>query len=369
MEQHPIDKGAVNANKAICFFISSISEAGGTGRVCALIANELVERGYNVTILSFYGKDTFFKLHSAVKTVMLFNRQYAFKLMLPYVVFKIRKQLLKIKPDILINVDTALFPYSHYSSLGMKIKNVAWEHFNFNVTLNAQVRKFGRQLAAKNAACIVTLTEKDKQNWLNNLICKGPVIAINNPSSFRSGAIDFDKKENIALAVGRLTYQKGFERLIDTWSIIKEKAPAGWKLCIVGSGELKTNLQDQIERLLLNSDIEIIPATSQIQEYYLNASIYCMTSLFEGFPMVLLEAQNYGLPLVSFDCETGPAEIIRDNGFLVKDNDKEAFANAVLKLINSKELRQEMGERSLQNAKNYTIDSIINHWIALFNSI
>jgi hypothetical protein len=132
------------ANKnRICFLISSISQAGGTGRVCAIISNKLAQLGYDVTIISFFGEHSYFALEQNVKTEMLFKRRYPFKFILPFVILKLRSVIKKAKPDFLINVDTALFPYSYYSSLGLKFKNIAWEHFNFNVTLNASIRVYG----------------------------------------------------------------------------------------------------------------------------------------------------------------------------------------------------------------------------------
>ena len=358
------------ANKnRICFLISSISQAGGTGRVCAIISNKLAQLGYDVTVVSFFGEHSYFALEHTVKTQMLFQRRYPFKLILPYVVIKLRSVIKKAKPDFLINVDTALFPYSYYSSLGLKFKNIAWEHFNFNVTLNAGIRVYGRKLAAKYAACVITLTEKDKQNWLQNLHCQAPVVAVSNPSPFGVEEIDFSRKQKIVIAVGRLTHQKGFDRLIQIWNSVLTSVPDGWELHIVGSGELEGALKSQIKSFNLTSSVHIIPANNHIQTNYDTASIYCMTSNYEGFPMVLLEAQNFGLPLISFDVETGPAEIIKDNGFLIKDGDNNAFADALLELIKNEEKRIEMGQKSLKYADNYLVDNVIKHWIKLFNHL
>ncbi|MDB5110381.1 MAG: putative glycosyltransferase, partial [Mucilaginibacter sp.] len=165
--------------KKICFFISSISQAGGTGRVCTNIANKLSELGYEVTILSMYGKTPFFELSPDITVVAAFNKKYNFKLFLPYTIFRLRRKITTINPDILINVDSALFLYSLVSGLGVRFKNIVWEHFNFNVTLNSKVRIVSRRLAALFSDAIVTLTHTDKNNWEKNLNCKAPIFIIN----------------------------------------------------------------------------------------------------------------------------------------------------------------------------------------------
>lgn len=357
--------------KNICFFISSINKTGGTERVCISIANKLSQLGYRVTILSMYGKEPFFKVDSKVSLIQVYQNKYPFKLFLPLVILTLRSKISKIKPDVLINVDTAMFIYSFVSALGLKLKNVVWEHFNFNSALNSKVRVIARRLAARYSNAIITLTQKDNNNWRHQLDCKAPLITIHNPSPFSNLSGYSQIKNLIVLSVGRLTYQKGFDRLLDVWEIVQNNNYLSWKLHIVGSGELKEQLKQKIEDLKLNNSVKLFPATDQIETHYQTASIYCMTSRFEGFPMVLLEAQSFGLPLVSFDCETGPSEIIKnnENGILVKNGDQEAMAKSLMLLIDTPEKRLATEKKAYENSLQYNIDIIIKSWINLFDTL
>lgn len=353
--------------KKICFFISSITLTGGTERVCSLIANKLSQLGYQVTILSMYGETSFFKLEENVKVVSVFQKKYAFKLFLPVVIFKLRKSIKTINPDILINADSALYIYSLVCSYGFDFKNIVWEHFTFHVSLNTIVRGFSRKLAAKYSDAIITLTHKDNDNWKSNLSCKAPIYTINNPLPFNNSAYEDNLRKSTILSVGRLSFEKGFDRLIDVWNTIKSHGYQDWELHIVGSGELKQNLEHQIHTLNLGNSVKLLSATNKIEAHYQHASIYCMTSRFEGFGMVLIEAQSFGLPVVSYNCEAGPSEIISsENGILVQDGDKQALENALIFLIDHKEIRLKMGEKAFENSSNYNIDEIIKKWIKLF---
>jgi glycosyltransferase involved in cell wall biosynthesis len=354
--------------KKICFFISSISLPGGTERVCTEIATQLSKLGYQVTILSMFGSKPFFELNSAVNLVSVFEEKRNLKPILPYVVLRLRTKITRISPEVLINVDSALFLYSHTALIGLGIKKVVWEHFNFNASLNASVRVFARRLAAKYSDAIITLTNKDKTTWTTRLTCKVPVFTINNPSPFTPSKNKCDNGAQTVISVGRLTSQKGFDRLLDAWQIVKTRlASNDWDLKIIGSGESKQDLEQRINRLNISSSVKLLPQTNDIQQYYKQASIYCMASRFEGFPMVLLEAQAFGLPLVSYDCETGPSEIINsENGLLVRNGDKYALANALVRLMTSEKERQTMSAKSLKNSENYSIDVIIRNWTQLF---
>ncbi|MGI4751219.1 MAG: glycosyltransferase family 4 protein [Janthinobacterium lividum] len=353
--------------KKICFFISSITLTGGTERVCSVIANKLSQLGYQVIILSMYGEKPFFELEENVKVISVFRQKHTFKLFLPIVILKLRKSIKTINPDVLINADSALYIYSLVAGFRFTFKNIVWEHFNFHVSLNTIVRGFSRKLAAKYSDAIITLTHKDNNNWKRNLSCKAPVYTINNPLPFNNSTYNDNLRKPVVLSVGRLTFQKGFDRLIDVWNLLKSNGYQDWELHIVGSGELKENLVHQIDTLNLAGSVKLISATDKIEEHYKQASIYCMTSRFEGFGMVLIEAQSFGLPVVSYDCEAGPSEIINsENGILVEDGDKQALVNALTYLMVHEEVRLKIGVKAFENSSNYNIDVIIKKWLNLF---
>jgi glycosyltransferase involved in cell wall biosynthesis len=356
--------------RKICFFISSLSSAGGTERVCTEIANKLSTLGFSVTVLSMYSGEPFFKLGKNVGYFFVNEDKSFSKVLIPATVFKLRQRLKIITPDVLVNVDSALFIYSAVAGVGLKIKNLVWEHFNYKAANYSLARRLSRKFASNYSNGIITLTQADNINWKKSTFCKTPVFTINNPSPVDAGVDHQIKKKQIVLAVGRLNHQKGFDLLLDAWYIVNSTM-SDWELHIVGSGDLKGKLEEKINTLGLTPSVKLIPATPSIYQYYSEAGIYCLSSRFEGFPMVLLEAQAFGLPIVSFDCETGPAEIIKHNetGLLVKNGDTKALAEALASLIADEATRVAMGANALKNALNYSLESIIIQWQKLLSTV
>ncbi|MBX7490432.1 glycosyltransferase [Helicobacter turcicus] len=179
--------------------------------------------------------------------------------------------------------------------------------------------------------------------------------------------------QKIVLGVGRLEEQKCFSRLIDIWSfVMQEDALKEWKLHIVGDGHLKPQIEAKIEALGLCNSVVLKPFTKEIEKEYLNASIYVMSSLFEGLPMVLLEASSFGLPCVAFDVKTGPRDVIEDkrNGFLIEDNACWEFAEKLKFLMQDRNLREAMGRESKRITKEkFSKEIIMQQWIELFAKI
>ncbi|EAJ0434523.1 glycosyltransferase family 4 protein, partial [Campylobacter coli] len=183
-----------------------------------------------------------------------------------------------------------------------------------------------------------------------------------------------DLSQKIVLSVGRMTLEdeKGFLRLIDIWKIVqKDENYKEWKLHIVGDGLLKEELQNKIKVKNLESSIVIRPFTKEIEKQYLQASIYAMTSLHEGFPMVLVEVGSYGVPLVSFDINTGPSDIIENkkSGFLIEDGNLQEFADKICLLMDNENLRKQMGQNAKEKIQNeFSKEIIMQKWIKLINS-
>lgn len=171
----------------------------------------------------------------------------------------------------------------------------------------------------------------------------------------------------ILLNCGRLTADKRQLLLLKIWAKISDKN--GWSLLIVGSGEEKKNLEKFIDENQLNNSVRLIPAQKNIEELYQNSSCFVFTSRYEGFGLVLLEAMSYGLPCISFDCPSGPRDIINNNksGFLVKNNDVEEFENKIIQLINmSKSDLLTFGNNAYNFANSWNNDFILKKWKSLF---
>lgn len=354
----------------ICILINDLNNRAGTERSATLIANSLAEHGYDVSILSFVDVvEPGYKINDKIKIINLGVKCKNNKTGYIKIVKAIRSLVIKEKFDVFIEAEVYNRLFTTLAMRGTKTKVITWEHFNFFVTLNRKERKFARWLAAKYSDAIVTLTEKDKLNYLNNLKCTAIVENIANTLVYYPERFSNLESKKV-LAVGRFNYQKGFDVLIEVWNKSKMK-DRGWILEIVGDGEEKTKIEDLIKKYNLSNSIKLSPATNKIEEKYLEANLYAMTSRFEGFPMVLIEALSFGLPVVSFDCQTGPSELIKDgeNGYLIEDKDIDTFAERLNIISEDSQILKQMGLYARESIKNLDIKYISEKWINLLERI
>lgn len=351
--------------KRICFLIGNLDDSGGTERVATLIANELVKMNYNVSLISLAGgRYPFFELDDNIRTHSLYSNKVSFKTNFFGVVYKLRNFVKNNEIDSLVVVDSISCIFTVPALYGLKINHICWEHFNFNVNLGAKSRDLGRRLAARYCDYVVTLTKRDKQLWeqgLKNI--KARIIPISNPTPYENTNHTPSLEYKTVLAMGRLTYQKGFDLLIDAWALVCENN-SDWTLRIVGSGEDENDLKIQTKSLGIENRVDFLSATKDVKKYYTTSSFYCLSSRFEGLPMVLLEAQAFGLPIVSFDCDTGPSEVVSHgkNGFLVKEPNIINLSQSILKLIDSEYLYHKMIANTRSSSKTFSKDMIIEKW-------
>lgn len=212
----------------------------------------------------------------------------------------------------------------------------------------------------------VVLTEEDKKYWGNmpNISVIGNAAL---PMSLKS-----DCTPRRVIAVGRLDYQKAFDRLIDAWEIVKkDKASDGWRLDIFGQGEWRDMLNDMIEKKGLSASAAVNAPTADIAAEYAASSILAMTSHYEGFPMVMVEAMSAGLPVVTFGYKCGPRDIVTPgtDGIIVPDGDTAAFAAGLLKLMADDSLRQRMGQAAAGVVNRYSEARVMGQWMSLFENI
>jgi glycosyltransferase involved in cell wall biosynthesis len=175
-----------------------------------------------------------------------------------------------------------------------------------------------------------------------------------------------DTRSKVVVSAGRFRYQKGFDRLIQAWALVAQTHP-DWKLRIYGEGSVEEELRGLIAELGLEESAELMAFTPELPDRLAASGFYVMSSRFEGFPVVLLEAMACGLPVVSFDCPTGPAELIShgEDGFLVPDGDVEGLAAAINEMIELGEGRKALGEAALAKAARYTLPSTARRWESL----
>lgn len=371
----------------ILYCIAGTRHSGGMERVLANKANWLVSHGYEVVIVTTdqEGDKPFFPLDERIECYDLAieyeennGKSFLNKLIhYPIKQYRHRKRLAallkQVKPDITISMfcnDVSFLPkikdgskkvleihFSKFKRLQYGRKGL-WRMADRyrNKQEEKQVRQFDR---------FVVLTEEDKSYWgaIPN------IEVIPNARTFNSTNTATLNTKRI-IAVGRYTYQKGFERLIEAWNLICRQYP-DWHLDIIGDGEDRLQLQKLIEHYNIGAHITLCPPTKDMDTVYRSASLVAMSSRYEGLPMILLEAQAYGLPIVSFACKCGPADVVTDgvDGFLVSEGDIEALANKLTTVIKDDALRQQMGRAARNNSKRYEEEVIMKKWETLFHRL
>lgn len=219
----------------------------------------------------------------------------------------------------------------------------------------------------KNIDQTVLLTNEDKElHWKG----KNKVNVIPNPIIFQSPYPPSTTKEKKVIAAGRLVYQKNFSSLIRAWKQVAEKHP-DWILEIYGEGALKIELESLITELNLKRHVFLKGKTTDIFKVMSNSSIYVLSSIYEGLPLVIIEAMSCGLPVISYTCPCGPKDVIEDekDGFLVNVNDEIELAKKINILIENEKLRKQMSDAAIIKANKYNIDNITSKWMKLFTKL
>lgn len=354
--------------KKICFVTANLNNDGGTERVGIELANYLALKGYKVVFVNITGGDKpFFDLHSSIKNISLFNSSGRILYRTPLIIYKLRKILKSEKVDVVIDIEAMKTLFTLPAVIGLKIKHICWEHLNFK-NVGHPGRRIARQLAALHCDYIVTLTERDKNNWLNGTKHHSQVVVIPNPLPFKPQYITRDKVNKTVLAVGRLGYVKGYDLLLEAWTQVVDIMP-DWHLIILGEGEERENLERIISDKNIKDSVSLPGRSSDVTSYYINSDILCLSSRFEGLPMVLIEALAYGLPVVSFDCENGPAEILSDTGStLVPQGNINQLALSLVDMMKDDELRKSVSFKSVNKSREYEPSKIVNKWVDLIES-
>lgn len=361
---------------------------GGIGRVLTDRINYLVEK-YNyevyVVIMNQEDKQLYYPLNQKINIIDLkinykFKAQNIFINLLGKIYknkiykHKVKELIKKYEPDFLISMgelDTFFIPSLKKNNLKVireyhfnKGHRLYKKNCNFIIKLkNKLVTKYEEYILKKYDQIIV-LTNEDKKKWNNEKI-----KVIPNPLPFSSTQCSLVENKKI-ISVGRLEEQKGYDILINVWKIVSKQYP-NWILEIYGEGSLRKELQNKINKLGLEKTLLLKGAVRDIQEKYLESSIYVMTSRYEGFGMVLIEAMECGLPVISFDCPCGPKDIINDNedGYLIEFGNVEKMAKKIGILIKNEEKRKIFGKNAKKNVQRFSQEKIIKKWIEIFKEL
>lgn len=350
----------------IAYLIHSLHRGGGMERVLGLKAGLLAAR-HEVYIITAAqkGRPDAFPLHPGVKRVdlghsELFRTAYRKSL---------DKCLREIKPDVTVSLcGKDIFVLPRLTDGSKKVGEFHFSHDKYllkygrNPISILRTKRLEKAAAALDA--FVVLTKEDRERWVSAV---PGVRQIYNPLTFSStAAAPLSGKR--AVAIGRLVPQKRFGDAIKAWAAVAGKYP-DWTLDIFGEGKERPYLEKLISASGLEGKVRLMGTTSRIRDELLQSSFILMSSSYEGFPMVLLEAAACGVPMVSYNCPSGPAEIIADgkNGFLVPSGDISALADACGRIISMD--RTPLGIASLETARNFSPEAIVSRWEKLFEEL
>lgn len=372
----------------IVYVIGYIHGWGGIERVLATKANYLVENGHDVSFVKIYRNhdQPFFHFDPRIKFYELnfdFDNQRGLKKKLLFnsnktlFVKKLNELNLEIRPDITISTFCKYSRYVYKCTDGSK--KVIERHFakykRNQIFVKLDKLPFGKNISylyrwndyqlVKHFDKFSVLTEEDKEDWgkLPN------IVAIPNPITFVPKSTSPCTAKRV-IAMGRISKQKQYGDMLEIWKKVV-KAHPDWILSIYANGGKIEDLKKLATELSIAKNVEIFPITSSVENELTESSIYLLSSKYEGFPLVLLEAMRCGLPVVSYACKCGPRDMIKEgeDGFLINPGDKNNFAEKIKILIENEEKRKEMGQNATINIQRYSVDKVMKLWINLFKEL
>ena len=381
----------MNKKIKIAYCIPSLYYPSGMERVLTLKANYFAEHfGYEIHIILTAGKDKepYYKLYPSITLHQLdinYDEMYGRSLWKRISGYWNKQQLFmkrlndclcEIRPDITISLLRRDINFINKMKDGsIKLGEIHFNKSNYREFSDNRLPAFVQHCVKKywmwqlirqvrQLKRFVVLSYEDAAEWTK---LKNVAVIYNPLPFFPERQSDGSSKQ--VIAAGRYMPQKGFDRLIDAWSIVNMQHP-DWVLRIYGDG-MRQQLQQQIDRLGIASSCILEHSTPDIDEKYCESSIFALSSRYEGFGMVIIEAMACGIPPVSFACPCGPRDIIDDgkNGLLVENGNIEMLAGKICYLIENDEIRRKMGQQARIDVERFKIEQIAGQWKELFESL
>lgn len=360
--------------KNICFTVRNIDCGGGTERVGIRLANALIGQGYNVFMVDYDSKQhkPFFECHPRLHLWTILSHggfERKMRWHFRYGAWKFRRFLKKNKIDVVIDIDIFNALWTAPAVRGLGIKWISWDHFDYNYNVSDQ-RQLALQLIKDEADALVIISKFNRDMYLRKTdFAPAFLHQIYNPLSFElDHSVDHSGQKKV-VAMGRIAPQKGFDLLLKSWLLV-EKEVEDWSLEIVcGYGDYQA--LEAEARAMGCRRVTCSGPTRDVEGKMSSAALFALSSRFEGFGLVLTEANACSVPAVSYDCPFGPGEIISDgvDGLLVEPENTEQFAERLLTLMKDDALRAEMGRLAYESSKRFAIDKIVKQWVELIESL
>ncbi|TDD75934.1 glycosyltransferase family 4 protein [Flavobacterium caseinilyticum] len=361
----------------LLYITNGINGAGGLERVLSIKASYLADHyQYEVTILCLNNADEnpFYTFSDKIKMISMAVGGNPIQYINAYKK-GIQNVVEQTSPDVISVCDDGLKGFFIPKIVGKNSAVIYERHVSKEIEMNVSFSFFKKQLIqikwklmeqlASSFSKFVVLTTGNTKEWpsLSNM------VVIPNPLSFYPKESSTLQNKKV-IAVGKQGFQKGYDRLLAAWKLVHLKHP-DWQLEIYGTIAPEYKLEELSKSLGIFTSVFFYPPEKDIQRKYMNSSVYVMSSRFEGFGMVLIEAMACGVPCVSFDCNYGPADIISQNvdGLLLPNGDITALANSIITLISQEQLRISMGENAKLNVQRFLPEVVVKEWDILFKQL
>lgn len=346
------------------FFVISSLTSGGAERVLTTLANHWASKKMDVCIYTPHSQDVFYVLNENIKLLSTPKRIKNPILNFFHTLSCLRQAIKTEQPDIVISFMNRVNIFTIIASIGLKSPVIISER-NYYDNLKIKHWKFLRRITFPFSDGMVVLSHYDYEKYsfvTNKKIILNPLDTYSLPS------VKIEDKENLLIAVGSLTKQKGFDMLIKALSGIDL---TDWKCYIIGEGPERVHLTSLIEEYNLTEYVLLIGRKNNIYDYFTKASVFVLSSRYEGYPNVLAEAMAHGCSCIAFDCLTGPSEIISNgrNGYLLEANNIDKLRETIVKVIASQNIRTDFFKTALHIRETNCIEKIAQEWESYIGTI